>query len=173
MHTNIYLLIAIGVLAGFLARPLNMFVFGKVVSLEKYIRRKMLVVLLIFHRHAVHLNLHDIHDLCIAESIRFYPARAACASLCRVILYWRRTLGDLCQAVQSWVQHRSVRNILWHGCMEEVRPEVELLAWVMEELELHREQQSSFRGCQIRKQKCVILTIWHHFLDRMRIIGPE
>ena len=47
MHTNIYLLITIGVLAGFLARPLNMFVFGKVVSLEKYIRRKSLLILLI------------------------------------------------------------------------------------------------------------------------------
>ena len=46
MHTNIYLLITIGVLAGFLARPLNMFVFGNVVSLEKYIRRKTLVILL-------------------------------------------------------------------------------------------------------------------------------
>ncbi len=48
MYTNFYLLIVIGVLAGFLARPLNMFVFGKVVSLEKYIRRKSLVILLIF-----------------------------------------------------------------------------------------------------------------------------
>jgi hypothetical protein len=47
MHTNFYLLITIGVLAGFLARPLNMFVFGKVVSLEKYIRRKPLLILLI------------------------------------------------------------------------------------------------------------------------------
>ena len=48
MHTNFYLLITIGVLAGFLARPLNMFVFGKVVSLEKYIHRKPLVILLMF-----------------------------------------------------------------------------------------------------------------------------
>lgn len=48
MHTHFYLLITIGVLAGFLARPLNMFVFGKVVSLEKYIRGKSLVILLIF-----------------------------------------------------------------------------------------------------------------------------
>jgi hypothetical protein len=48
MHTNFYLLITIGVLTGFLARPLNMFVFGKVVSLEKYIQRKPLVILLIF-----------------------------------------------------------------------------------------------------------------------------
>ena len=47
MHTNIYLLIVIGVLAGFLARPLNMFVFSKVVSLEKFIRRKLLLILLI------------------------------------------------------------------------------------------------------------------------------
>jgi hypothetical protein len=48
MHTNIYLLITIGVLAGFLARPLNMFVFGKVASLEKYIHRKSLLIPLIF-----------------------------------------------------------------------------------------------------------------------------
>jgi len=48
MHTNMYLLITIGVLAGFLARPLNMFVFGKVVSLEKYIHRKAFLILLIF-----------------------------------------------------------------------------------------------------------------------------
>ena len=48
MHSNFYLLITIGVLAGFLARPLNMFVFSKVVSLEKYIHRKSLVILLIF-----------------------------------------------------------------------------------------------------------------------------
>lgn len=48
MHSNFYLLITIGVLAGFLARPLNMFVFSKVISLEKYIRRKSLVILLMF-----------------------------------------------------------------------------------------------------------------------------
>jgi hypothetical protein len=48
MQTNIYLLITIGVLAGFLARPLNMFVFSKVVSLEKYIQRKSLLIPLIF-----------------------------------------------------------------------------------------------------------------------------
>jgi hypothetical protein len=48
MHANIYLLITIGVLAGFLARPLNMFVFSKVVSLEKHIHRKSLLILLIF-----------------------------------------------------------------------------------------------------------------------------
>jgi len=46
MHTNFYLLITVGVLAGFLARPLNMFVFGRVVALEKYIRKKALLVLL-------------------------------------------------------------------------------------------------------------------------------
>jgi len=46
MHSNIYQLIMFGVLAGFLARPLNMFVFSKVVSLEKYIHRKSLIILL-------------------------------------------------------------------------------------------------------------------------------
>jgi len=46
MHANFYLLITVGVLAGFLARPLNMFVFGRVVALEKYIQRKALLVLL-------------------------------------------------------------------------------------------------------------------------------
>lgn len=48
MHTSLYLLSTIGVLAGFFARPLNMFVFGKVVSLEKYIRKKSFAILLIF-----------------------------------------------------------------------------------------------------------------------------
>lgn len=47
MHSNYYLLITIGVLAGFLARPLNMFVFSNVVSLEKYTQRKSLAILLI------------------------------------------------------------------------------------------------------------------------------
>lgn len=46
MHTNFYLLITIGVLAGYFARPLNMFVFGKIVSFEKYIHKKPLVILL-------------------------------------------------------------------------------------------------------------------------------
>ncbi|MBI1422125.1 MAG: hypothetical protein GC149_01580 [Gammaproteobacteria bacterium] len=48
MHTNFYLLITIGVLAGFFMRPLNMFVFGKVAALVKYIQRKPLVILLMF-----------------------------------------------------------------------------------------------------------------------------
>ena len=48
MHTNFYLLITIGVLAGLFMRPLNMFVFGKVVSLVKHIHRKSLVILLMF-----------------------------------------------------------------------------------------------------------------------------
>ncbi|MGD8927213.1 MAG: hypothetical protein PVG20_10195, partial [Thioalkalispiraceae bacterium] len=38
----------IGVLAGFFMRPLNMFVFGKVVSLVKYTNSKPLVILLMF-----------------------------------------------------------------------------------------------------------------------------
>lgn len=48
MHTSLYLLITISILAGFFMRPLNMFVFGKVISLVKCIRRKPLVILLIF-----------------------------------------------------------------------------------------------------------------------------
>ena len=46
MHTGLYLLIVISVLAGFFMRPLNMFVFGAVVSLVKYIRSKPLIILL-------------------------------------------------------------------------------------------------------------------------------
>ena len=56
MHTNFYLLITIGVLAGFLARPLNMFVFGKVVSMERYIHSKPLLILLIFASMATTLT---------------------------------------------------------------------------------------------------------------------
>lgn len=48
MHTNFYLLITISVLAGFFMRPLNMFVFGKVVSVVKYVNSKPLVLLLFF-----------------------------------------------------------------------------------------------------------------------------
>ena len=46
MHTGFYLLIVISVLAGFFMRPLNMFVFGAVVSFVKYIRNKPLIILL-------------------------------------------------------------------------------------------------------------------------------
>ncbi len=46
MHTSLYLLIAISVLAGFFMRPLNMFVFGSVFSLVKYTRSKPLIILL-------------------------------------------------------------------------------------------------------------------------------
>ena len=46
MHSSPYLLIAISVLAGFFMRPLNMFVFGKVVSLVKYINSKTLVIVI-------------------------------------------------------------------------------------------------------------------------------
>ena len=48
MYTSIYLLITIGVLAGFFMRPLNMFVFGKAVSLMKYINSKPFMILLMF-----------------------------------------------------------------------------------------------------------------------------
>ena len=48
MHPSFYLLIAISVLAGFLMRPLNMFVFGKAVSLVKYVNSKTLVILIMF-----------------------------------------------------------------------------------------------------------------------------
>jgi len=46
MYTGFYLLITIGVLAGFLMRPLNMYVFGTAVSLMKYTDRKPLVILI-------------------------------------------------------------------------------------------------------------------------------
>ena len=46
MHTGFYFLIVISVLAGFFTRPLNMFVFGTVVSLVKYLRSKPLIILL-------------------------------------------------------------------------------------------------------------------------------
>ena len=46
MHTSLYLLIAIGVLAGFFMRPLNEFVLGKLISLRKYTDRKPLLILL-------------------------------------------------------------------------------------------------------------------------------
>jgi hypothetical protein len=48
MQSIPYLLIAISVLAGFFMRPLNMFVFGKVVSLVKYVNSKTLVILVMF-----------------------------------------------------------------------------------------------------------------------------
>ena len=46
MQTSFYLLITISVLAGFCMRPLNMFVFGTVVSLLKYLHSKSLIILL-------------------------------------------------------------------------------------------------------------------------------
>ena len=46
MHPNLYLLIVIALLAGFFMRPLNEFVLGKAISLQKYIVRKPLLVLL-------------------------------------------------------------------------------------------------------------------------------
>jgi len=46
MHSIPYLLIAVSVLAGFFMRPLNMFVFGKVVSLVKYVNSKILAILI-------------------------------------------------------------------------------------------------------------------------------
>ncbi len=47
MHTNLSILIAIGVLAGFLVRPLAMFIFGSVISLEKYTRTKPQLIVVI------------------------------------------------------------------------------------------------------------------------------
>ena len=44
MQINLYLLILIGVLAGFFMRPLNMFVFSKVASLVKYTNKKIKTV---------------------------------------------------------------------------------------------------------------------------------
>ena len=46
MHPSFYLLIVISLLAGFFARPLNMFVFGSIVSLVKYLHSKPLIILL-------------------------------------------------------------------------------------------------------------------------------
>ena len=48
MHTSLYLLITISVLAGFFMRPLNMFVFGKAISVVKYVNSKPLIFLLLF-----------------------------------------------------------------------------------------------------------------------------
>ena len=48
MHSSPYLLIAISVLAGFFMRPLNMFVFGKVVSLVNYVDSRILAILIMF-----------------------------------------------------------------------------------------------------------------------------
>ena len=48
MHTSLYILIIISVLAGFFMRPLNTFVLGKVVFLLKYTDSKPLVTLLFF-----------------------------------------------------------------------------------------------------------------------------
>lgn len=48
MQSNFYLLIAISVLAGFFMRPLNMFIFGKAVSLVKFVNSKPLVILIMF-----------------------------------------------------------------------------------------------------------------------------
>jgi hypothetical protein len=48
MHERIFLLITIGVLAGFFMRPLNMFVFGKVARLVKHVDSKPLVIMLVF-----------------------------------------------------------------------------------------------------------------------------
>ena len=47
MYTSLYLLISIGLLAGFFMRPLNEFVFSKVSSLVKYVNSIPLVILLI------------------------------------------------------------------------------------------------------------------------------
>lgn len=47
MHTNLFPLILIGLLAGFFVRPLSMFVFSTVFSLEKYTRTKTQGVVLI------------------------------------------------------------------------------------------------------------------------------
>lgn len=47
MHLNLYLLVAVGTLAGFLVRPLAMFIFSRVLSLEKYTRTKPQLVVVI------------------------------------------------------------------------------------------------------------------------------
>jgi len=46
MHTNLYLLITVGVLAGFFVRPLAMFIFSTVFSFEKYTRTKPQLIVL-------------------------------------------------------------------------------------------------------------------------------
>lgn len=48
MYASLYTLIAISVLAGFFMRPLNMFVFAKIISLLDYTSSKPLVILIIF-----------------------------------------------------------------------------------------------------------------------------
>lgn len=47
MHSNFYLLIAVGLSAGFLVRPLAMFIFSTVFSLEKHTRTKPQLVMVI------------------------------------------------------------------------------------------------------------------------------
>ncbi len=47
MHTNLYILIAVGVVAGFFVRPLAMFLFSTIFSLEKYTRTKPQLIVLI------------------------------------------------------------------------------------------------------------------------------
>ena len=48
MHTSLSLLITISVLAGFFMRPLNQFVFSKLVLLVKYTNSKPIVILIMF-----------------------------------------------------------------------------------------------------------------------------
>lgn len=48
MPTSFYLLITISILGGFFMRPLNMLVFGKAVSVVKYVNNKPLVILIMF-----------------------------------------------------------------------------------------------------------------------------
>lgn len=69
MSPHFYLLITIGVLAGFLARPLNMFVFSKVVSLEKYIQKKSLLLLLVIASM--------VTTLAVTFSVIFYSLKFA------------------------------------------------------------------------------------------------
>ena len=47
MNTSHYLLIAISLLAGFIMRPLHMFIMGKGISLVKYVHQKSLAIVLL------------------------------------------------------------------------------------------------------------------------------
>ena len=83
MHTSIYLLITIGVLAGFCMRPLNMFVFSKAVSLMKYINSKPIMILLMFTSMAtaiattfstIYLSLKLSGFIPLADHVPFFAA---------------------------------------------------------------------------------------------------
>lgn len=71
------------------------------------------------HRNPDNVCRNDIRYIFFPETIQFYPSGGAYANLCSVILYWQHALGDLCQAVQSRVPHRSTLGIDKSGILLE------------------------------------------------------